>query len=483
MTIASAITAAQGRVADCYTSVNTMGGTLPATQDLTNLPSAIESIPTGGGGGDTIFLPNESGSTISAGDKVLFTLGVKGSDTPETFTTAYYLGYPNFNPICVLDNYSFIVSGRTGSSYNGYLFQKTNNTWTQGSISTLYGNTNMAYLTYQYFSTGYIPSCNYVNNNSYLVSSAGLTTAINDTYRYIGDFATTSYVAYSTSWQGNYSGRVAKWDKGAGTATSVLTISGFATHRGLYRIFGSRLLACDSQNYKVYTISDSDTFTLLSQGTFGTDNKVRIIGATGLQTGDVLFMVNDYSDNYNNSGANTNPPATAYLFCFKVQSDGTIIPYEDTQLKIFESTPCYVAYDNRSNILSIGTKDEVYFYEFDTLGKIFNRINITHSTLPTPYSNVPLRVQMTPDKSTFIVYAYSSSANPVYVYTLTNLKHCIVPNSDYHYDLVTSFTGIATGETDEDDNYEISTVLPPIVDSKIITDLEPDEVIIKGEAE
>ena len=50
MSIASAITAAQGRVANCYTSVNTMGGTLPAVQNLSNLPSAIEIIPSGGGG-------------------------------------------------------------------------------------------------------------------------------------------------------------------------------------------------------------------------------------------------------------------------------------------------------------------------------------------------------------------------------------------------------------------------------------------------
>ena len=47
MSIASAITAAQGKVADAYTAVNTMGGTLPATQNLTNLPSAIQTISTG----------------------------------------------------------------------------------------------------------------------------------------------------------------------------------------------------------------------------------------------------------------------------------------------------------------------------------------------------------------------------------------------------------------------------------------------------
>lgn len=45
--IADAITAAQGRVADCYTAISNKGGTLPATQNLANMPTAIGSIPTG----------------------------------------------------------------------------------------------------------------------------------------------------------------------------------------------------------------------------------------------------------------------------------------------------------------------------------------------------------------------------------------------------------------------------------------------------
>lgn len=50
MTIASAITNAQNKVAAAYTAVSAKGGTLPATQNLTNLTTAIGSIPSGGGG-------------------------------------------------------------------------------------------------------------------------------------------------------------------------------------------------------------------------------------------------------------------------------------------------------------------------------------------------------------------------------------------------------------------------------------------------
>ena len=66
MSIATAITAAQGSVANAYTAVSNMGGTLPATQNLTNLPTAIESIP----GPDIVTATNTTGTAIASGDKV-----------------------------------------------------------------------------------------------------------------------------------------------------------------------------------------------------------------------------------------------------------------------------------------------------------------------------------------------------------------------------------------------------------------------------
>ena len=47
MSIATAIQNAQQKVANAYTAVSGKGGTLPSTQDLSNLPTAINSIPTG----------------------------------------------------------------------------------------------------------------------------------------------------------------------------------------------------------------------------------------------------------------------------------------------------------------------------------------------------------------------------------------------------------------------------------------------------
>lgn len=452
-----------------------MGGTLPATQNLTNLPTAIESIPTGGGGGDTIYLPNESGATISAGDKVLFTLGTNMSANDDSFTVVYKSD-SWFAPICILDNRSFVITGEgnmSGNYYNGYLFTIINNTWTKGPQSTVYSLQGSG--SYHYFDNGYI---NFYNNGSnalsqFMYASGSINVANDSSKKYAGDYNGFSYVITNSSGT-EY---VQKWNKVDNTFTNIFHINSFNPYWGYHRIFGNRLFTSSSEKYRIYTIENDTTFTLLTSGTIASN--CYFLEATGLSAGDIVFAVSDWTHSYSGSSL-TN---TAFLYCYKIQNNGSLAPYSVPELKIFESTPCYVAYDNRSNILSIGTKNEIYFYEFDTTNKTFTRISVFHTALPIPANDLPLKVQMSPDKSYFVVYARNAVANAVYVYTNQESYQRIVPNSQYYYDLTTSFTGIATGETDEDDNYEISTVLPQIVESKIITDLEPDEVIIKGGAE
>ena len=121
MSISSALLAAQGRVADSYTAVSNKGGTLPATQNLTNLATAISSIPSGstsekyGATVDT-FLGNINNGILqkpSGGQKVLVFTGVtnlaqealyycfaynqaiKSASFPDltSITTAYALAY------------------------------------------------------------------------------------------------------------------------------------------------------------------------------------------------------------------------------------------------------------------------------------------------------------------------------------------------------------------------------------------------------
>ena len=66
MTIASAITNAQQKVANAYTAISNKGGTLPATQNLANMPNAINTISTGGTINSLNVTPTTSAQTITA---------------------------------------------------------------------------------------------------------------------------------------------------------------------------------------------------------------------------------------------------------------------------------------------------------------------------------------------------------------------------------------------------------------------------------
>lgn len=66
MSISSAILNKQQQVADCYTAISNKGGTLPATQDVANMPTAINSISTGGTIDSLTITPTTSQQTITA---------------------------------------------------------------------------------------------------------------------------------------------------------------------------------------------------------------------------------------------------------------------------------------------------------------------------------------------------------------------------------------------------------------------------------
>ena len=70
MSIATAIASAQGKVADCYTAISNKGGTLPATQNLANMPTAIGSIQTGGTINSLTITPTTSQQIITASGSV-----------------------------------------------------------------------------------------------------------------------------------------------------------------------------------------------------------------------------------------------------------------------------------------------------------------------------------------------------------------------------------------------------------------------------
>lgn len=112
MTIASAIATKQQQVADSYTAVSNKGGTLPATQNLTNLATAISNIPSGGESmadffvrvyqGDLVYKDNYStlGNTATIAD-LSSTWGITSISLPnvEMITASLQPRYTNLTSL------------------------------------------------------------------------------------------------------------------------------------------------------------------------------------------------------------------------------------------------------------------------------------------------------------------------------------------------------------------------------------------------
>lgn len=88
MSIASEITRISGNIADAYTALENKGATMPSTQNSDNLADTINTITTGGGGGQTVM----RGNWIVPQEYVEL----------DNITKEYYTTY---NPICAVGIY------------------------------------------------------------------------------------------------------------------------------------------------------------------------------------------------------------------------------------------------------------------------------------------------------------------------------------------------------------------------------------------
>ena len=142
MSIASAITAAQGRVANAYTAVSGMGGTLPQVQNLTNLPTAIQSISTVNNQNKTITENGEytadDGYTGLGTVTVIVPEGDEVSATNRTGTTINEGEIVYINKVG--NNYELVNLYTPGRWYQNFMYTRfpihSRTTGITGSFST-----------------------------------------------------------------------------------------------------------------------------------------------------------------------------------------------------------------------------------------------------------------------------------------------------------------------------------------------------------
>ena len=92
---------------------------------------------------------------------------------------------------------------------------------------------------------------------------------------------------------------------------------------------------------------------------------------------------------------------------------------------------------------------------------------------------------LSPDKKKLVVYVgdiYTSGQNLCIYDVDGGYEWTIVKNTTMNYNAGTSFTGVYTGKTNEDNKLEVNTLLVDKVDVTIVTDIDvnDDEIIFEG---
>ncbi|MBO7712327.1 MAG: hypothetical protein J6S85_02090 [Methanobrevibacter sp.] len=476
--IADAITAAQGRVADCYTSVDTMGGTLPEVQNLTNLPAAIESIPQGGGG-DEVLAYNSTGQSLSANEKVLLRYltpdTTKVKDYTINATSSYTAGQTYVQPVWFNNNLFCVFAGfntsGSGTQIGSFAYSYNGSTWSKTALTGIHEFNNNEYgVSFRYLdNVGMLVNAfDYVGNHSVIDSSGQLSHLFSGSYYYYWDRVGLLNGVY---WDSKYS-YGGSHDSGIYANNTRLTTEGYT--KGHYLDVTNKLiLYTEGGTVKISAIGDDNASitATYNTGDIGTHS---FVGCTGLGEGDYVFFADDYDkekfnnmSQYNNSQTSRYGTIASSYSVFKVGSDHKLrqINSSDTLYPYINIDKSLWRFDNRNNCLVIGTTDNVYVLEFKN-----GAWTLIASDMPLPNNNSGQYIynaSLSPDKTKLAVYAGDTNfyAQGLFIYDLaTEYTWTVVQNSATNYDNVLSFTGVATGNTETVGGvtYDvINTVLPP----------------------
>jgi hypothetical protein len=141
--------------------------------------------------------------------------------------------------------------------------------------------------------------------------------------------------------------------------------------------------------------------------------------------------------------------------------------------------------DQRHNCLIISTRDNVYILEFDKETKQFREVASGFELPENPDDEFIYNASLSPDKKKLVVYVgdiYSGGQNLCIYDVSSEYEWTIVKNTSINYNKDTAFTGIYTGNTNEDNKLEVNTLLVDKVDVTIVTDVDvnDDEFILMG---
>ena len=426
--------------------------------------------------GQTVYLFNDSGEDINKGDKVLVNMGRIKDESVSCFSIISTENYCDLG--CI-----FIDGDRVVSFFRNAmcLFSFFDGCFVKSDISHFnipYGGGFVA------FPFGVVSMCSMLanissaTNKGSILSSVGNRLLPND-YFYLGRFQGVDYV------KSFFYGSVYKYDMNGNMLcdnigdVDVRVCTGYLcseTGKGFV----------DDVNYNVTFFEIKTDTSLVVENTVAVNSidEMRLVGWTGANIGDYLFYATNYESKYLNN-ASVNADVISRLIVYKIVSDingkRTLVEASD-KFKEFYYVDCLIQYDNRNNVLCIGTRNNVFAFKFNKKDDVFERIDLDFG-LEGLSSSYCYRLVLSPGLDKALVTArISKDVQNCFCYNLGNFERKIVKNDMFNYANNSSFVGFATGNKSDENVVEVNVLLPDKVVVNISTnvDVSDGEIVIKG---
>lgn len=396
---------------------------------LTNSQNIIQS----GGGGDSVFAINNTSSDIVANQKVW--LNKHNLDENVAYQ---YAGYNSSSSACAFFNEDNNIVVMTSSSHKPlYIYNSDTKTWS-----------------YQYLSNSFL-NTRYLKHieGKVIASHTAAVSTLNKTYNCITDdtlsvpvvgiYVYTNLVIYKDE------DRIIKAATiNPNTGDIVNNILTFANTSGnLYGAFSNGLkyfYTLSNGEYYYYSgnTTGDDNATLIKSGTSEIyKNRLRYV--TGVEPGEYIITLSLYD--------------TLQIYKFNEE----MLPIEDASLQpdlkaLINAEKVCIDYNNDTGVLTIGGITNVYAFKYNKETKTFENLNLTIKlpTESTPTED-PYRFFLSDDMtSAFIVPDGTHNAR----YKLATTSEDWYADTYPQRNSLT-LTGFATGSTDDQGRYEVSTVL------------------------
>jgi hypothetical protein len=437
-------------------------------------PDKIRAISGGGGSGgsgDKVFVENATGSEINSGDKVLVTAGV----SPKVLGRGFNLtGGSTDWGCCFTDNdNAFILYNSLWTKYT-YL----NDKWTSTNVNNWTKSSQAGFV---FFPNGTVHLSSSNSDNQRCILNNINTTPISNNYIYLGRYKGKDYVIYrKTNAIYDYN-----FDSNIVGTTSLTQFSGTCNLCYLDEETGEGFSISDNKKMTFFYIDDNGAFQVNNEVALSIVSGCALVTFTGTRVGDYMFFATNYYNKYTTNSIE-NSAEKSSLIVYKIVDNGdgkkSLILVEN-EFKLFQLEDCLVQFDMRNDVLTIGTRNNVYAYKFNRNGMAFEELPYTFRLTDNTNQVYCYRLMFSPDMSKAIITLRPTrDTMDVSLLILGKAGWEIVSNQHFNYNSSNSFTGIATGNVDNLGRYEVEMTLPEKLDLKIVTNVNvtEDEIIFEG---